>query len=511
VAADGGIFSYGDAQFYGSTGAIRLNQPIVGMAATPDGKGYWLVAADGGIFSYGDAAFYGSTGALVLNKPIVGMAPTPNDQGYWLVASDGGIFSFGNAQFYGSEGGTGINALGIVVSPLVTGYTLVQLDGTASKFPTPSAASSQDTGTGFTTQPTVTSTAPGAAALADDCQPAATPAVSTDTSLDDLFSSQTGPGWIGGDGAYSTELPDGSEAFVFAGALFGTAQPSGVASIKGDLHNSELVGTLPTLSLNDGAGTASDPQTLVPDTTDSADTWGVSATDVENGKQLIFMNENEPISGSIYSTMTGVSAIASLSIPADGMPTLSAVTTIPTDPDTQWGNAIMQSGAYTYIYGADISSSLDKFYGMKVARVPLGQSLDTASWQYWNGSGWVSGEANAVPEVSITVFTGVSPQPSGVGYVAVSIPGWAGGDTNVDLSYACSPSGPWAGPKAVYTIPEVSEYQQEIAYMPTFHPEISSQGNLIVSYNVDSGGFLTALEENVHQYQPRFLTIDIGP
>jgi hypothetical protein len=33
--------------------------PIVGMAATPDGKGYWPVANDGGIFTYGDATFYG--------------------------------------------------------------------------------------------------------------------------------------------------------------------------------------------------------------------------------------------------------------------------------------------------------------------------------------------------------------------------------------------------------------------------------------------------------------------
>jgi hypothetical protein len=32
VAADGGIFSFGDAHFYGSTGSIRLNQPVVGMA-----------------------------------------------------------------------------------------------------------------------------------------------------------------------------------------------------------------------------------------------------------------------------------------------------------------------------------------------------------------------------------------------------------------------------------------------------------------------------------------------
>ncbi len=75
VASDGGIFSYGDAQFYGSTGSMTLNKPIVGMAATPDGKGYWFVASDGGVFNYGDAGFFGSAGSLVLNKPVVGMAP----------------------------------------------------------------------------------------------------------------------------------------------------------------------------------------------------------------------------------------------------------------------------------------------------------------------------------------------------------------------------------------------------------------------------------------------------
>ena len=58
--------------FYGSMGGVRLNQPIVGMAATPTGHGYWLVARDGGIFSFGDARFYGSTGSIRLNQPIVG-------------------------------------------------------------------------------------------------------------------------------------------------------------------------------------------------------------------------------------------------------------------------------------------------------------------------------------------------------------------------------------------------------------------------------------------------------
>ncbi len=64
MASDGGVFTYGDAQFYGSTGSIHLNQPIVGMAAAPDGNGYWFVAADGGVFNYGSAAFEGSLGGL---------------------------------------------------------------------------------------------------------------------------------------------------------------------------------------------------------------------------------------------------------------------------------------------------------------------------------------------------------------------------------------------------------------------------------------------------------------
>jgi len=131
VASDGGIFSFGGAPFYGSTGGMVLNKPIVGMAVTPDGGGYWLVASDGGIFSYGDAQFYGSTGSMTLNKPIVGMAPTPDGKGYWLVASDGGIFSYGDAQFHGSTGSLALNkpVIGMITGPNGAGYFLVASDG----------------------------------------------------------------------------------------------------------------------------------------------------------------------------------------------------------------------------------------------------------------------------------------------------------------------------------------------------------------------------------------------
>ena len=136
VAADGGVFSFGDAPFYGSEGGTHLNSPIVGMASTPQGKGYWLVAADGGVFSFGDAPFYGSEGGTHLNSPIVGMASTPQGKGYWLVAADGGVFSFGDAPFYGSEGGTHLNSpiVGMASTPQGKGYWLVAADGGVFSF-----------------------------------------------------------------------------------------------------------------------------------------------------------------------------------------------------------------------------------------------------------------------------------------------------------------------------------------------------------------------------------------
>jgi hypothetical protein len=130
AAADGRVWAYGDAMHLPDVRS-PLNRPIVGMAATTDGRGYWLVATDGGIFSFGDARFYGSTGAMRLNQPIVGMTTTPDNRGYWLVASDGGIFSFGDARFYGSTGAMHLNQpiVGMARTASGHGYWLVARDG----------------------------------------------------------------------------------------------------------------------------------------------------------------------------------------------------------------------------------------------------------------------------------------------------------------------------------------------------------------------------------------------
>ncbi len=144
VAADGGVFAFGDAPFYGSMGGTPLVEPMTGMAATADGHGYWLVAADGGVFAFGDAPFLGSQGGKPLNDPVVGMAAFPHDAGYLLVATDGGIFGFGNADYYGSLGGGygGDQAdvppvAGIALSPDAHGYWLLEPDGWNYNFSNP--------------------------------------------------------------------------------------------------------------------------------------------------------------------------------------------------------------------------------------------------------------------------------------------------------------------------------------------------------------------------------------
>ena len=104
-AADGGVFCYGDAKFFGSMGGQHLNAPVVDMAARPQGDGYWLVAQDGGVFAFGKAPAQGSMAGKKLNAPIVSIECDAEGDGYWLLGQDGGIFTFGKTSFFGSAAG----------------------------------------------------------------------------------------------------------------------------------------------------------------------------------------------------------------------------------------------------------------------------------------------------------------------------------------------------------------------------------------------------------------------
>ena len=60
VAKDGGIFSFGDVHFYGSLPGLGLSvTDVIGTAATPTNKGYWIAEADGAVHAFGDAQNFG--------------------------------------------------------------------------------------------------------------------------------------------------------------------------------------------------------------------------------------------------------------------------------------------------------------------------------------------------------------------------------------------------------------------------------------------------------------------
>ena len=58
------VIGFGNAPIYAPAQPVVPNSIIVAMAATPDGKGYWLVGSDGSVYPFGDAQSYGSTANL---------------------------------------------------------------------------------------------------------------------------------------------------------------------------------------------------------------------------------------------------------------------------------------------------------------------------------------------------------------------------------------------------------------------------------------------------------------
>lgn len=70
MRAFGGAPALGDA-------LVAADQTAVELVATVDGDGYWVATDTGTIHRFGTAGFYGSTGAMSLNQPVVGMAAGP--------------------------------------------------------------------------------------------------------------------------------------------------------------------------------------------------------------------------------------------------------------------------------------------------------------------------------------------------------------------------------------------------------------------------------------------------
>jgi hypothetical protein len=144
LSAAGEVMAFGDAAFVGQLFPVPVN--AVGLAATPTGQGYWIATADAQVFAFGDAVLQAATSASLPAgdgqkpppKPVgptVAIAASPDGKGYWLLGRDGGVFSFG-VPFHGSVADRQPYAKALDLRPTDSGagYYVAGTDGAVFAF-----------------------------------------------------------------------------------------------------------------------------------------------------------------------------------------------------------------------------------------------------------------------------------------------------------------------------------------------------------------------------------------
>jgi hypothetical protein len=131
AAADGGVFSFGDARFAGSA-AGRTRAAVTGIAATPTGRGYWLVDRAGAVHAFGDAAA-SIEAARVVRPPAAAIAASPSGRGHWVVGADGAVYAFGDVRYAGGIASDGHDRGVVAIMGTATGrgYWIVTARGAA--------------------------------------------------------------------------------------------------------------------------------------------------------------------------------------------------------------------------------------------------------------------------------------------------------------------------------------------------------------------------------------------
>ncbi|HVW33328.1 MAG TPA: N-acetylmuramoyl-L-alanine amidase, partial [Acidimicrobiia bacterium] len=133
TTATGRIEAFGDVRSAGDLAGLALGGPIVSMAATPGGHGYWLLGADGGVFGFGDAPFLGAPAGR-LHGPAVDLEPTPTGKGYWVLSAAGEVVAYGDALFAGQTFPLPLPAVGLAATPSGRGYWIATADARVVPF-----------------------------------------------------------------------------------------------------------------------------------------------------------------------------------------------------------------------------------------------------------------------------------------------------------------------------------------------------------------------------------------
>lgn len=308
-------------------------------------------------------------------------------------------------------------------------------------------------------------------------------AAAHDAAFTGLFASLSSSGWVGADGTNSVALPDGRDCWIFSDTITSTS-PTGVnfahnsIVITGRGHPLIITNPLPAPAPNAfyWTGAARVQGTQI---------WEIAQRINQTGPGLW----DEQFAGDYLAKINTANW------------RLASITPLPdTTGAINWGVAMLDDGPYTYIYGSE-TQGLSSW--MHIARVPKGH-LDTP-WSYDTPTGWAPHAATD----SLRLLPGIAPAYSvidlgaGRGLRVITQQPLMG--QAIYSWHAATPTGPFTTRHTIYNTG--SPGTRTYTYNTLAHPEHTTNGQLLLSYNVNSFDALNPT--NATLYRPQFFRIPI--
>lgn len=305
----------------------------------------------------------------------------------------------------------------------------------------------------------------------------------------------TGPGWIGGDSTYSVRLPDERTLWLFSDSFIGTVTSTGepqpgMTMVHNALVTEDDSGRLSTR-------TAEGPESFFADPSERSYYWVQDAA-VEGDELVVFLSLTRQVGEHGFEWERN--AVARVSLPDL---TVTDITQDEPGGSIAWGAGLMTTPTHTYVYGIDDRGDTKHLH---LARVPAGNLTDRSRWEYRTEDGW---SADAADSARLTdgVANELSVSPYEDGYLMISSDTSKPFSPEINAWTACAPEGPWQHPQTIYETPE-SKPKDHFTYNAHGHPELSEDGELLISYNVNTFNF-DELVGDPTLYRPKFITLDL--
>lgn len=317
----------------------------------------------------------------------------------------------------------------------------------------------------------------------------------------------TSGAWIGADSTYSAVLKDGSTAWLFSDTVLGTVVDGAVdMDTMGFVNNSIVLERDGELVETVTGGTPDAREGLFPPPEDGAWYWLGAGYAAPNGELHIGLNRYDRFGPGLWDwgwTQTSVGTIDATTWQ------VSDVDAVEIDSPVQWTSWYQRNQGKTYIYGVNDQGALKQAH---VARVPGHDISRYDKWEYWTGSSWSKDPAASAPILD-GVANEYSVTPFRDGYLLVTQDTTELFSTKIVAYTSCSPTGPFGDKTLLFNTPETGAFgsygdPNVWTYNAHVHPELSDDGSLLISYNVNTFDN-EHIFDDVTIYRPRFWTVDL--